>query len=109
MDIDLSDINSTVLPTNYNLNTGRSEENELFDKAHLHRFKTDTSLRKILSFIFTFVIIVWLGFVLAILCKNSVWFKLSDGVLITLITTTTVQVIGMMLVILRNLFPQNNK
>lgn len=73
------------------------------------RFRTDTILRLILSCLFTAIIGTWLGFVIYILCKNNIWFKLSDNVLITLLTTTTIQIIGMMVIILRNLFPNESK
>lgn len=76
--------------------------------AELERFLKDTSLRSDLVYIFSAVIFLWLSSVITILYFNNnvLYLKLSDNVLITLLTTTTINVIGMMLIILRNLFPQ---
>lgn len=70
------------------------------------RYREDTSLRKALATAFTMIISFWLLAVLLILTGNRFHeYNLSDNVLITLLVTTTANVIGMMLIILRNLFP----
>ena len=69
------------------------------------RYREDTSLRKGLATAFTMIISFWLLAVLLILIGNRIHkYNLSDNVLITLLVTTTANVIGMMLIILRNLF-----
>ncbi len=75
--------------------------------AELQRFLKDTTLRTHLVYIFSAVIFLWLASTITILYfnKNLLNLNLSDNVLITLLTTTTINVIGMMLIILRNLFP----
>lgn len=77
--------------------------------AELERFLKDTSLRTHLVYIFSAIIFLWLSSVITIVFLNSSFICLSDNVMITLLTTTTVNVIGMMLIILRNLFPQIDK
>ncbi|SEB01288.1 hypothetical protein SAMN05660909_04709 [Chitinophaga terrae (ex Kim and Jung 2007)] len=76
--------------------------------ARVRRFEIDTNLRKHLAYVFTAIIFLWLMAALCILFCNQVLLclNLSDTVLITLLTTTSVNVIGMMIIILKNLFPQ---
>jgi len=73
------------------------------------RYLVDTKLRSCLVYIFSAIIFLWLASVISILYFNNnlLNLKLSDNVLIALLTTTTINTIGMMLIILRNLFPQN--
>lgn len=93
------------------LNSARLQNQILEDRlgsARLGRFLEDTKLRRYLTYIFSFIIFLWLASVISILYFNDNVLKLnlSDNVLITLLTTTSVNVIGMMLIILKNLFPQ---
>lgn len=76
--------------------------------AELERFLQDTTLRTDLVYIFSTVIFLWLAAVISILYFNSnlLHLNLSDSVLITLLTTSTINTIGMMLIILKNLFPE---
>lgn len=76
--------------------------------SELDRYKEDTSLRSNLAKVFTIIISFWLLAVILILVGNNCHnYNLSDNVLITLMVTSTANVIGMMLIILRNLFPSN--
>jgi len=54
---------------------------------------------------------LWLASVISALFFNKylLGLNISDQVLIVLLTTTSINVIGMMLIILKNLFPQNNE
>ena len=54
---------------------------------------------------FSIVIAFWLLAVILILVGNNFNYRLSDTVLVTLLTTTTIQVLGMMVIILWDLFP----
>ena len=104
----LEDINSSALPNNNNidLTAGKEEEDRLFGQAKIKRYEKDTELRGILAGVFTIVIIFWLLSVILILVGNNCNnYNLSDTVLVTLLTTTTIQVLGMMLIILWDLFP----
>jgi hypothetical protein len=69
------------------------------------RFRQNTELRGTLSRVFTIIIAFWLLSVILILVGNNFKYRLSDNVLITLLTTTTIQVLGMMVIILWDLFP----
>ena len=102
----LEDINNTVLPqNNVDLNGGKEEEDRLFGQAKIKRYEKDTELRGTLSSVFTIIIAFWLLSVILILVGNNFKYRLSDSVLITLLTTTTIQVLGMMVIILWDLFP----
>lgn len=70
------------------------------------RFIKNTELRGTLARVFTMIIALWLLAVILILVGNNCnHYNLSDSVLNTLLTTTTIQVLGMMLIILWDLFP----
>lgn len=69
------------------------------------RYKDNSDLRRGLAIIFTLTINGWLFAVFLILLTNSQTLKLSDSVLIALLTTSSANVLGMMYVILKNLFP----
>jgi|SRR6218665_92277 len=68
------------------------------------RYEKNTLLRHDLAVIFSVIIFLWLLCAIITLWNNQI-FNLSDSVLITLLTTTTVQVLGMMAIILKDLFP----
>ncbi|TXK74610.1 hypothetical protein [Mesonia sp. K4-1] len=72
------------------------------------RFRGETILRENLAIAFTIIIAFWLLAVLLLLVGNTNNYKLSDSVLNTLLITTTANVIGMMTIILRNLFPKRD-
>ena len=69
------------------------------------RYKDNSKLRRGLAIMFTLTINGWLFVVFLILLTNSQTLKLSDSVLIALLTTSSANVLGMMYVILKNLFP----
>jgi hypothetical protein len=70
------------------------------------RFESDTRLRDILAKIFTMIIALWLlGVILILVGNNCNHYELSENVLIALLVTSTANVIGMMAIILKNLFP----
>lgn len=73
------------------------------------RYISETTLRENLVIAFTIIIAFWLIAVLLILVGNESSYNLSDGVLTTLLITTTANVIGMMTIILKNLFPNRDK
>ncbi len=80
------------------------DENKYFDSIE-DRFKKDTTLRIQLAKYFSIVIALWLLAVVLILVGNNFKYRLSDTVLVTLLTTTTIQILGMMIIILWDLFP----
>jgi hypothetical protein len=91
-------------PSNEDKNKVKQEENKFFG-AELRRFEETTDLRSLLAKVFTVIITFWLVGVFLILVGNNFNYRLSDSVLKTLLTTTTIQVLGMMVIILWDLFP----
>ena len=83
--------------------------NKDIEKATVKRYEQNTELRRSLAIMFTLTINGWLFAVFLILLTNNRSLKLSDSVLITLLTTTTIQVLGMMVIILWDLFPGGKK
>lgn len=81
------------------------KEEDVFFGAKEDRFKKDTTLRIHLAKYFSIVIALWLLAVVLILVGNNFRYRLSDTVLVTLLTTTTIQILGMMIIILWDLFP----
>ena len=74
------------------------------------RYRGNTILRVVFSFVYTLLLIVWLNKVIHILTHNYLCcYKLSDNVLIALLVTSTANVIGMVVIVLKNLFPEKNK
>ncbi|WP_343672111.1 hypothetical protein [Chitinophaga sp.] len=73
----------------------------------IRRYATDTDLRKHITYSFIINITFWLSAVMSVLYFNNYLLQLhlSDAVLITLLTTSSLNVIGMMTIILKNLFP----
>jgi hypothetical protein len=68
------------------------------------RFQFNTKLRSYLSRWASLVVSFWLLLVFIILAFNNTRFCLSDSVLITLLTTTTVNVIGIVAIAMTDLF-----
>jgi hypothetical protein len=106
----ISIANSSSL-TPEDLSSARLQNQILEDRlgsAKVGRFLEDTKLRRHLTYIFAFIIFLWLAAVVSILYFNFNFLNLnlSENVLITLLTTSSVNVIGMMLIILKNLFPK---
>ena len=74
------------------------------------RYGWNTVLRIVFSIVYTWLLIVWLNKVIHILTHNNICgYKLSDNVLIALLATSTANVIGMVVIVLKNLFPEKNK
>ena len=69
------------------------------------RFAEDTRHRKGLVSWVKYVVSLWLLGVLFVVTFNSIFhFYLSDSVLITLLTTTTVNILGLAYIVLKGLF-----
>lgn len=71
------------------------------------RYKDNSDMRKALVVAFTTIIAFWLLAVILILVGNRVCkYDLSENTLIAFLTTSSANVLGMMYVILKNLFPE---
>lgn len=73
------------------------------------RYKSDTASREWLSIWTASVVTIWLIGVICVLVYNSEYLHLSDAVLITLLGTTTFNIIGLSLIVLRGLFGNSKK
>ena len=74
------------------------------------RYRDNSDMRKALVIAFTTIIAFWLLSVLLILVGNKLnRYDLSENTLIAFLTTSSANVLGMMYVILKNLFPEKNK
>lgn len=100
----IDNFNSNNLPPNLPTEKAEVEQNTLFNSV-IDRYNKNTELRGSLARVFTIVIIFWLLSIILILVGNTLKYQLSDTVLVTLLTTSTVQVLGMMVIILWDLFP----
>ena len=71
------------------------------------RYRDNSDMRKALVIAFTTIIAFWLLSVLLILVGNKRnRYDLSENTLIAFLTTSSANVLGMMYVILKNLFPE---
>lgn len=98
----------TRFPLELDTTRAENENNTLFN-AVKRRYDETTDLRNILAKVFTILITFWLLAVMLLLTGNTSTYKLSDSVLITLLATTTIQFLGMMVIILCDLFPGGKK
>lgn len=73
-------------------------------KLYNTRYQTDTTLRTCFSYWVILLDTFWLLGVLRILMDNTKYFQISDSVLITLLGTTTINVLGLAFIILKGLF-----
>lgn len=75
------------------------------DVQYLERFKQDTKQRKVLVRWMMWVVSIWLAVVLVCTIMGNVWcLKIDKQVLITLLATTTINVLGLANIILKGLF-----
>lgn len=77
---------------------------ERLKEAELNRYNQDTQHRGNLSVWAGALVSFWLVSVLLILVGNNSSYKLHDSVLITLLGTTTLNVLGLMVIVLSDLF-----
>lgn len=76
-------------------------------KLKNQRYFWNTILRILYSIIYTCLLICWLNKVVHILTHNKFCsYNLSDNVLIALLVASTANVIGMVVIVLKNLFPE---
>lgn len=83
---------------------GRNYVGKTLDELKAKRFKTNTDLRIGLAFWAILLISSWLWKVGEILVNNHDKYCLSDTVIVALLTTTTANVIGIMIIVLKDLF-----
>jgi hypothetical protein len=78
------------------------------DKQEALRFSQDTRHRAVLVWWMIILVSIWLLSVLLFASFNKAWcLNISDNVLITLLATTTINVLGLSKIILGGLFGNN--
>lgn len=80
-------------------------DNDDMQVQRKNRFKQDTEHRKYLVMWVTITVNIWIIAILLILCFK----ELSDNVLITLLSTTTINILGMPIIVLKSLFKSDTK
>ncbi|KOS07017.1 hypothetical protein AM493_13980 [Flavobacterium akiainvivens] len=73
-------------------------------EAELDRYLQDTTHRRSLVTWAATVVSFWLICVIFILTRNTLQYKLSDTIMVALLGTTTINVLGLMIIVLNDLF-----
>lgn len=94
----------SIRPKNTSFELDNDDADSIYQQK-VKRFKQDTQHRKSLVVWMMFVVSVWLGAVLLIVCFSS-RLSIADNVLITLLATTTINVLGLANIILKGMFPK---
>lgn len=98
----------------YNRQDSKAKEEEkvvnesIREAANVARITSNTELRRNTTYLFITIIFLWLLSVICILIGNHHKYHITENVLITLLTTTTLNIIGMMIIILKGLFPKTS-
>lgn len=79
--------------------------NDQKKKAENDRFKQDTTDRKRLAYWSAVVVSIYLILLFGILIFNERFINLTNSVLIVLLGTTTLNILGLMFIVLKGLFP----
>lgn len=78
--------------------------------TRLARYADTSSLRRRTAKWVMWIVSLWLAAVIVVLvCAGLEWITLSNRVLIALLTTTTVNILGLPLVVLRGLYPKEEE
>lgn len=78
--------------------------------TRLERYADTSSLRRRTAKWVMWIVSLWLTAVIVVLvCAGLEWVTLSNQVLIALLTTTTVNILGLPLVVLRGLYPKEEE
>lgn len=99
-------------PNDEDFEKARQQETTLEEKqkeAELNRYNQDTLHRSSLIVWAATVVSFWLLAVIFILTGNTQKYKLSDTIVVTLLGTTTVNVLGLMIIVLNDLFKGKSK
>lgn len=99
---------STLLPENNERITNKNvsdslEQEKLNQQVQLRELKGKYA-RQTFWFIY-----IWSGFVALLLGVNGLAMgQISDGVMITLLSTTFIEILGLAIIVMRHLFPTNS-
>lgn len=79
-------------------------------RVELTSFRNDIKARKLFAWLIFALVVIWLGAIIwIVIATGSGWYKLSDTVLITLVTSTTVNITGFFLIVTQYIFPSAKK
>ncbi|MFC6095784.1 hypothetical protein ACFPVY_03925 [Flavobacterium qiangtangense] len=78
-------------------------------ETRLHRYEQDTNHRNGLVVWAATLVSLWLLCVIIILTRNTNEYQLSENIVIALLTTTTINVLGLMIIVLNDLFKGKSK
>ena len=79
-------------------------------KANVKGVQSDIEARKKYAFYIFCMVVAWLGAIIWIIIATGCgWYKISDTVMVALITSTTVNVASFFLAVTRYLFPSPQK
>lgn len=84
--------------------SGKDYRKKTIDQLKADRYHNNTGLRTILARWALSIVTAWLGIVAIILMYNNDEFCLSESVLITLLTTTTANVLGLIYIVMKDIF-----
>lgn len=94
-------------PNDGDLRKAEQQEKSLEHKkgeAELDRYLQDTLHRRSLVTWAATVVSFWLLCIVFVLTRNTEEYKLSDTVMVALLGTTTINVLGLMIIVLNDLF-----
>lgn len=95
-------------PINSEDSLAKEEQDLAFKTSQKKRYDSDTKDRIWLTQWATTVVTIWLIMVLLILSFNTTCIKLNDSVLITLLGTTTLNLLGLTFIVLKGMFGNNH-
>lgn len=96
-------------PGAVDVSNAEQEAKVVFADLENERYRQDTNHRSALIVWASTLVSFWLVGVFLILVNNTSFYKLDNSVLITLLSTTTVNVLGLMVIVLSDLFKHTPK
>lgn len=111
-DSSLNDVeySSNAIPKDIVKDTLEDIDDKTLYEQRKARYLQDTKFRRHLAIWVMVIVPSWLFLVIAILiCDGFNLIKLQAEVLITLLATTTVNVLGLAYIVLKGIFPESNK
>lgn len=109
--MDLEDIIGSKHPTlkDIDIDSDDIDFQKAIKKLEVKKLDSDIEDRKWLAKWSADIVTIWLFFVIIILSMNNCCLCLSDAVLITLLGTTTLNILGLSFIVLRGHFSSSQK
>jgi len=78
-------------------------------EQRITRYQQNTRYRSLFAKWVLWIVPIWIGIILImLLCQGLKWIALDDGVIITLLATTTANILGLAYIVLKGMFPEAN-